>query len=308
MRFSIKIEFSNSPEPIDITHDNERGDHGRELLEQLAKGAKKLGCATVKLAGRGFEAAKKQLPQLRRLADAVSDEIKTDISAVRARDPAARNDIEVLLLYSGVHAILAYRVAHKLYIGRHYFPARAISQLAKFITGIEIHPGAKIGRGLVIDHGAGVVIGETAEIGDDCTLYQGVTLGGTGKDSGKRHPTLGNNVMVGAGAKVLGPFRIGDNAKIAAGAVVLEEIPANATAVGIPARVVRRDGVKVTKCNEDLDQIHLPDPVAQQLCRLEDKTERLEAEIAELRRETEKAAPTADGGDADDTATTCTDN
>lgn len=308
MRFSIKIEFSNSPEPNDIMHDTEHGDHGRELLGQLAKGAKKLGCATVKLAGRGFEAAKKQLPQLRRLADAVSNEIKTDIAAVRARDPAARNDIEVLLLYSGVHAILAYRVAHKLYIGRHYFPARAISQLAKFITGIEIHPGAKIGRGLVIDHGAGVVIGETAEIGDDCTLYQGVTLGGTGKDSGKRHPTLGNNVMIGAGAKVLGPFRIGDNAKIAAGAVVLEEIPANATAVGIPARVVRRDGVKVSKCNEDLDQIHLPDPVAQQLCRLEGKTERLEAEIAELRREAEQATPTAAGEDTDDNRSPCTDS
>ena len=209
---------------------------------------------------------------------------------MRDRDPAARNDAEVLLLYSGVHAILAYRVAHKLYLGKKYFPARAVSQLAKFITGIEIHPGATIGRGLVIDHGSGVVIGETAEIGDNCTLYQGVTLGGTGKDTGKRHPTLGNNVMVGAGAKVLGPFRIGDNAKIAAGAVVLEEIPANATAVGIPARVVRRDGVRVMSCEEELDQVHLPDPVAQQLCRLEAKTAKLEAELAALREEKAKAS------------------
>lgn len=283
MRFSIKIEFSNSPDALKIKCDNNFGNAGHEILSRLAKGTQKLAKTTAKLTRRGFEMAKEQLPHLRRVADAVSDEIKTDIAAVRERDPAARNDIEVLLLYSGVHAILAYRVAHKLYIGQHYFPARAVSQLAKFITGIEIHPGAKIGRGLVIDHGAGVVIGETAEIGDDCTLYQGVTLGGTGKDSGKRHPTIGNNVMIGAGAKVLGPFRIGDNAKIAAGAVVLEEIPANATAVGIPARVVRRDGVKVMNCNEELDQIHLPDPVAQQLCKLESKAARLEAEIATLR-------------------------
>ncbi len=283
MKFSIKIEFSNSPEPLSINGDTTLKDTGRELWQHIAKSTKKIACTTAKLAQHGLEAAKKQLPHLRRIADSISDEIKTDVAAVRARDPAARNDIEVLLLYSGVHAILAYRVAHKLYIGQHYFPARAVSQIAKFITGIEIHPGAKIGRGLVIDHGTGVVIGETAEIGDNCTLYQGVTLGGTGKDSGKRHPTLGNNVMIGAGAKVLGPFRIGDNAKIAAGAVVLKEIPANATAVGIPARVVRRDGVKITNCNEELDQIHLPDPVAQQLCRLEDKTAQLEAKIAALR-------------------------
>ena len=180
-------------------------------------------------------------------------------------------------------------VAHKLYLGKKYFPARAVSQFAKFITGIEIHPGATIGKGLVIDHGSGVVIGETAEIGDNCTLYQGVTLGGTGKDTGKRHPTLGNNVMVGAGAKVLGPFRIGDNSKIAAGAVVLSEIPSNATAVGIPARVVRRDGVRVMSCEEELDQVHLPDPVAQQLCRLEARCARLEAELAELHAARENA-------------------
>lgn len=275
MKFSITIEI---PRPA--------GKERQSGAETVKKAAKQLG----KAAAKGFEAAKKQIPRLRELADSISDEIKTDIAAVRDRDPAARNDAEVLLLYSGVHAILAYRVAHKLYLGKKYFPARAVSQLAKFITGIEIHPGATIGRGLVIDHGSGVVIGETAEIGDNCTLYQGVTLGGTGKDTGKRHPTLGNNVMVGAGAKVLGPFRIGDNAKIAAGAVVLEEIPANATAVGIPARVVRRDGVRVMSCEEELDQVHLPDPVAQQLCRLEAKTAKLEAELAALREEKAKAS------------------
>ena len=156
---------------------------------------------------------------------AVREEIATDIAAVRSRDPAARSDLEILLLYSGVHAILAYRVAHKLYLSKHYFSARAISQWARHKTGIEIHPGATIGKGLFIDHGMGVVIGETTEIGDNCTLYQGVTLGGTGKDVGKRHPTLGNNVLVGAGAKVLGPFKISDNSKIAANAVVLEEVP-----------------------------------------------------------------------------------
>lgn len=275
MKFSITIEI---PRPA--------GKERQSGAETVKKAAKQLG----KAAAKGFEAAKKQIPKLRELADSISDEIKTDIAAVRDRDPAARNDAEVLLLYSGVHAILAYRVAHKLYLGKKYLPARAVSQLAKFITGIEIHPGATIGRGLVIDHGSGVVIGETAEIGDNCTLYQGVTLGGTGKDTGKRHPTLGNNVMVGAGAKVLGPFRIGDNAKIAAGAVVLEEIPANATAVGIPARVVRRGGVRVMSCEEELDQVHLPDPVAQQLCRLEAKTAKLEAELAALREEKAKAS------------------
>ena len=198
---------------------------------------------------------------------AIREEIATDIEAVRQRDPAARSDLEILLLYSGVHAILAYRVAHKLYLSKHYFAARAISQWARHKTGIEIHPGATIGKGLFIDHGMGVVIGETTEIGDNCTLYQGVTLGGTGKDVGKRHPTLGNNVLVGAGAKVLGPFKIEDNSKIAANAVVLKEVPENSTAVGIPARVVRRGGRKP----DDLDQVHIPDPVAQELARIEKK-------------------------------------
>lgn len=276
MKFSFKFEITDNRRESEGA---ERTGTGSRILGELAKGA-----------GAAKDALKKHLPKLGRLADSISDEIKTDVAAVRDRDPAARNDVEVLLLYSGVHAILAYRVAHKLYLGKKYFSARAVSQLAKFITGIEIHPGAKIGKGLVIDHGTGVVIGETAEIGDNCTLYQGVTLGGTGKDTGKRHPTLGNNVMIGAGAKVLGPLRIGDNAKIAAGAVVLEEIPANATAVGIPARVVRRDGVRVTGCNEELDQVHLPDPVAQQFCRLETRTEKLEAELEALRAAMKKEA------------------
>ena len=205
---------------------------------------------------------------------AIRDEIATDIEAVRQRDPAARSDLEILLLYSGVHAILAYRVAHKLYLSKHYFAARAVSQWARHKTGIEIHPGATIGKGLFIDHGMGVVIGETTEIGDNCTLYQGVTLGGTGKDVGKRHPTLGNNVLVGAGAKVLGPFKIEDNSKIAANAVVLKEVPENSTAVGIPARVVRRGGRKP----DDLDQVHIPDPVAQELARIEKK---LDAHMAD---------------------------
>ena len=281
MKFSITIDTGYR----DIPKEEKMRLRKEKLKAELKKGID----STSKLLAAGFEAAKKQIPALRRIADEISDEVKTDIAAVRERDPAARNDLEVLMLYSGVHAIRAYRVAHKLYLGKKYFPARAVSQFAKFITGIEIHPGATIGKGLVIDHGSGVVIGETAEIGDNCTLYQGVTLGGTGKDTGKRHPTLGNNVMVGAGAKVLGPFRIGDNSKIAAGAVVLSEIPSNATAVGIPARVVRRDGVKVMSCEEELDQVHLPDPVAQQLCRLEARCARLEAELAELHAARENA-------------------
>ncbi|MBR7184224.1 MAG: serine O-acetyltransferase [Clostridia bacterium] len=202
-------------------------------------------------------------------------EVREDVAVIRERDPAARSDLEVLLLYSGLHALLAYRAAHALHEKEHYFSARLISQAARHLTGIEIHPGAKIGRGLFIDHGMAVVIGETAELGDNCTLYQGVTLGGTGKDVGKRHPTLGNNVMVGAGAKVLGPFTVGDNAKIAANAVVLKEVPANATAVGIPAKVVRRDGERMTDA-ADLDQIHIPDPVAQQLAELQRRVAELE--------------------------------
>lgn len=213
------------------------------------------------------------------------DEIVTDIRVIRERDPAATSDLEVALLYSGFHAVLFYRVSHMLYEKKKFFAARLISQSARFLTGIEIHPGAKIGRGLFIDHGSGVVIGETAEIGDNCTLYQGVTLGGTGKHVGKRHPTLGNNVMVGSGAKVLGPFKIGVNSKIAANAVVLDEIPDNSTAVGIPARVVRRNNQKVD-C--DLDQIHIADPVAQEFCKMNLKIEALERELDELKKERKK--------------------
>lgn len=211
---------------------------------------------------------------------AIKKKILEEVESVKERDPAARSTFEILLTYSGLHAVLIYRVAHKLHKEKFYTLARALSQVGKFLTGIEIHPGATIGKGLFIDHGTGVVIGETAEIGDNCILYQGVTLGGTGKGKGKRHPTLGNNVMVGCGAKVLGPFKIGDNVKIAANAVVLEEIPDNSTAVGAPARVVRRNGVKVT---QDLDQIHIPDPVSQELCRQRVKIEELERQIRELK-------------------------
>ena len=206
------------------------------------------------------------------------DRIREDIQAVKDRDPAARSTLEIFFLYPGVKALRMYRRAHKHYLKGHFFRARFISQRCARITGIEIHPGATIGRRLVIDHGTGVVIGETAEIGDNCTLYQGVTLGGTGKDVGKRHPTIGNNVMVGSGAKILGPLTIGDNTKIAAGAVVLEEIPDNSTAVGIPAKVVRREGVKV----DDLDQVHIPDPVAQEIGRLEARLAELEAQLADI--------------------------
>ena len=206
-------------------------------------------------------------------------EIKEDVAAIKQRDPAAKSDIEIVLLYSGLHAVLAYRVAHKLYLGGHTFSARALSQAARFFTGIEIHPGATIGKGLVIDHGMGVVIGETTEIGDDCTLYQGVTLGGTGKDVGKRHPTIGNRVLVGAGAKVLGPIVIEDNCKVAANAVVLKDITENSTAVGIPAKVVRQGGRRV----DDLDQIHIPDPVSQEISRLEEKLCLLTQSLEELK-------------------------
>ncbi|TQI67227.1 serine O-acetyltransferase [Clostridium sp. KNHs216] len=191
--------------------------------------------------------------------------LKEELDSVMDRDPAARSRLEVYFLYSGFKAVRAYRRAHWFYQRNMKFIARYLSQRARHKTGIEIHPGAQIGKGLFIDHGMGVVIGETTVIGDNCTLYQGVTLGGTGKDHGKRHPTLGDNVMVGSGAKVLGPFRVGNNARVAAGAVVLDEVPDNATAVGVPARIVRLNGVR--PCN--LDQIHVADPVAQELCQME---------------------------------------
>ena len=207
---------------------------------------------------------------------AVKDVVTEDVKTVKERDPAASSTAEVLLLYSGLHAVWAHRISHKLYKADHKFSARMISQGAKAVTGIEIHPGATIGKNLFIDHGSGVVIGETTEIGDNCTLYQGVTLGGTGKDTGKRHPTLGDNVMVGAGARVLGPFKVGDGSKIAANAVVLTEVPENCTAVGIPAKVVKRNNVRVA---DDLDQIHVPDPVAQRMAELEARIKELEAKL-----------------------------
>ncbi len=200
------------------------------------------------------------------------DDVRYDIREIRKRDPAAASDLEVALLYSGFHAVTLHKLSHHLHRKGHTLTARAISQTVKAFTGIEIHPGAKLGRGVFIDHGNGVVIGETAEVGDNCTIYQGVTLGGTGKDAGKRHPTLERNVMVGAGAKVLGPFTVGEGSKIAAGAVVLNAVPKNSTAVGIPARVVRMGDQRV----EEMDQVHIPDPVSQEFCRIQSRLDRLE--------------------------------
>lgn len=201
--------------------------------------------------------------------------MRRDLNAYLERDPAARSRLEVFLLYSGYKAVRKYRRAHWFYNHHMKLFARYLSQRARHKTGVEIHPGATIGKGLVIDHGMGVVIGETTVIGDDCLIYQGCTLGGTGKDHGKRHPTLGNNVMVGAGARVLGPFKVGDNSRIAAGAVVLTEIPPNSTAVGVPARVVRVNGERP----DLLDQIHYGDPVAQELCRLHNELTLLRKEV-----------------------------
>lgn len=206
-----------------------------------------------------------------------------DLKSIKERDPAARNCVEIFLLYSGFHAIIYYRIAHFFYKHKMKFIARWVSQTGRFWTGVEIHPGATIGKGLLIDHGSGVVIGETAVVGDNCTIYQGVTLGGTGKDIGKRHPTVGNNVMIGSGAKVLGPFTVGDNAKIAAGAVVLNAVPEGATAVGVPAKIIfpgKKNDDKKTK--NDLDQIHIPDPVTTELCRMRHQIEVLESKLKSL--------------------------
>jgi serine O-acetyltransferase len=201
--------------------------------------------------------------------------IRQDLRAIFDRDPAATGRLEVILTYAGFHALLAYRIAHRL---RQYgvpFLPRAISQLARWLTGIEIHPGARIGKGFFIDHGMGVVIGETAEVGDYVTLFQGVTLGGTGKERGKRHPTLGNHVVVGAGAKILGGIRIGDNVKIGANSVVLKSVPANSTVIGVPARVIKMEGERMPDAT--MDHINIPDPVAERL-------QALEREIIELRK------------------------
>lgn len=210
------------------------------------------------------------------------------LRAYQARDPAARSRLEVFLLYPGVHAIIYHRFAHFLFRHGLRFLARCVSQWSRFWTGIEIHPGATIGRRFVIDHGMGIVIGETAEIGDDCLLYQCVTLGGTGKDKGKRHPTLGNNVMVGSGAKVLGPFTVGDNSRIAAGAVVLSEVPPNSTAVGVPAQVVRVSGRKVVaNFANDVDQINdMQDPVQEELLALFQRMDSLEQQLKTIKERT----------------------
>ena len=200
------------------------------------------------------------------------------LRAYQARDPAARSRLEIFLLYPGVHAIIFHRISHWLWTHNLRFLARLNSQIARHCTGVEIHPGAQIGRRFVIDHGMGIVIGETAEIGDDVLLYHGVTLGGTGKDQGKRHPTIGNNVMISAGAKVLGPFRVGDNSRIASNAVVLTEVPDNATAVGIPARIVRIAGER-TNFADRVDQIHITDPVQKELQNLQSRLELLEKQL-----------------------------
>ncbi len=204
--------------------------------------------------------------------------IKQEISVIKDRDPAIKSTMEVFL-YPSFWAILKYRKAHKLYLKKHYYRARRISQKAARKTGIEIHPGATIGEGLFIDHGHGVVIGETAILGDNVTLYQGVTLGGTGKEQGKRHPTIGNNVLVGAGAKILGSFTIGDNCKIGAGSVVLKDVPPNSTVVGVPGRIIIRNDVRV---NNDLDQIHLPDPVMNDINELKAENARLKLRVSKL--------------------------
>ena len=206
--------------------------------------------------------------------------MRETVAAYKARDPAAHSALEILLLYPGVRAVRSHRRAHWCYEHRLFFFARMISQWSRRRTGIEIHPGAKIGKRLVIDHGMGVVIGETAEIGDDCLIYHGVTLGGTGKDQGKRHPTIGNNVLIATGAKVLGPFRVGNNVRIAANAVVLSEIPDDATAVGVPARVVKIAGEKVNYAAE-VDQIHILDPITAELAALRERLQLLEHTTSE---------------------------
>jgi serine O-acetyltransferase len=211
---------------------------------------------------------------------AVFNSIKQDIQAVFERDPAARSVLEVVFCYPGFHAILLHRIAHAFWCRGFSFLGRFISHVARFLTGIEIHPGAQIGEGLFIDHGMGVVIGETAAIGNNVTLYQGVTLGGTGKEKGKRHPTIGDHVMIAAGAKILGSFRVGDNAKIGAGAVVLKEVPPNCTVVGVPGRIVAYEGRKVD--DVDLEHGDLPDPVEKMFRCMTKRIEHLEERLAEL--------------------------
>lgn len=210
--------------------------------------------------------------------------IKEEVRVIQDRDPAIKSPMEVFL-YPSFRVMLRYRIAHKLYLKKHYFLARWISQKAARKTGIEIHPGATIGKGLFIDHGSGVIIGETAIIGDNVTLYQGVTLGGTGKESGKRHPTLEDNVMVSAGAKILGSFTIGENSKIGAGSVVLKPVPPNCTVVGVPGRIVKKDNVRQPRA--DMDQVNLPDPVLDAITELQKENRELKKIVARLQREIE---------------------
>ncbi len=211
--------------------------------------------------------------------------IREEVSVIQERDPAIKSPMEVLL-YPSFQVMLRYRVAHKLYQKKHYFLARWISQRAARKTGIEIHPGATIGKGLFIDHGSGVIIGETAILGDNVTLYQGVTLGGTGKETGKRHPTLEDNVMVSAGAKIIGSFTVGENSKIGAGSVVLKPVPPNCTVVGVPGRIVKRDNQKIPP-RADLDQVNLPDPVLDAIVSLQKENRELKKIVTKLQREIE---------------------
>lgn len=217
--------------------------------------------------------------------------IKEDINAIRDRDPAVKSWVEAILCYPGLHALFFYRIAHFFNSIKLFLLPRIISNLGRFLTGIEIHPGAKIGKGIFIDHGMAVVIGETTEIGDNVTIYQGVTLGGTGKEKGKRHPTIGNNVVISSGAKVLGPFTVGDNSKIGAGSVVLKEVPPNCTVVGVPGRIVVKDNkrLKLANCKDeiDLDQVRLPDPVYQDIECLKQRIEVLENYIYKMEGEVE---------------------
>lgn len=222
----------------------------------------------------------------------ILSKIRAEIKVIRERDPAIHSNMEVFL-YPSFKAMLHYRLAHRLYLKRHYFLARYVSQRGARKTGIEIHPGATIGKGFFIDHGIGVIIGETAQIGNNVTLYQGVTLGGTGKEQGKRHPTVGDNVMISAGAKVLGSFRIGENSKIGAGSVVLEEVPPNSTVVGVPGRVVKRDNKALPR--EDLDQIHLPDPVLDDITQLKRENSALANRILQLEEEVRRVGEQSKG-------------
>jgi serine O-acetyltransferase len=215
---------------------------------------------------------------------AVLKTLKQDIKVIFERDPAAKNVLEVVLCYPGLHAILMHRAAHYLYKKQWMILARVISQLTRWLTGIEIHPGAKIGKGLFIDHGSGVVIGETAEVGDNLTINQGVTLGGTGKEKGKRHPTIGNNVVISAGAKVLGSFAVGDDSKIGAGSVVVKPVPPKSTVVGVPGKIVVRDGMAINNTWNPVDLMHdqVPDPVAEMILCLQRQVDRMEQRIIEL--------------------------